>query len=71
MGGGGVPDQENGNLSRWPQKIGEPWDIFDRFCGFLMQKGKNVPVLNPNNRRLGRLKVQVINQKKIPLSRYI
>ena len=30
-----------------------------------LQKGKNFPILNLNNRRLGRLKVRVINQIKV------
>ena len=38
--------------------------IFDRFWGFLMQKGTNWSILNLNSRRLVHLKVHVINQKK-------
>ena len=43
--------------------------IFDRFCGFLIQKGTNCEILNLNNRRHGRLKVHVINQKSLVLMR--
>ena len=36
--------------------------IFDRFCGFSIQKGTNCAISNISNRRLGRLKVH--NKKK-------
>jgi len=41
--------------------------IFDRFCGFLIEKGTNCAILNLNNRRLGHLKVHVILQTSLVL----
>ena len=38
--------------------------IFDRFCGFLIQRGTNCAIFNINNWRLERLKIHVIFQKK-------
>ena len=38
--------------------------IFDRFCGFLIQRGTNCAIFNLNNWRLERLKVHVIFQTK-------
>ena len=39
--------------------------IFDRFCGFLIQKGTHCEILHLNNRRLMRLKVHVIKKSLV------
>ena len=43
------------------------WSDLHQSCGFSCEKGQNISILNLNNRRLRRLKVHVINQKRLVL----